>query len=64
MIKISLKWSLRNITDFGWGVIAELEGRVLRVVTLKDKKTITAAFLTGGLSHETELLPGDRLTLH
>ena len=27
-----------------WGVISELEGRVLRVVTLKDKKTIHNAF--------------------
>jgi hypothetical protein len=28
-----------------WGVIAELEGRVLRVVTLEDKRTIHNAFL-------------------
>jgi hypothetical protein len=27
-----------------WGVVAELEGRVLRVVTLTDKKTIHNAF--------------------
>jgi hypothetical protein len=28
-----------------WGIIDELEGRVLRVVTLEDKKTIHNAFL-------------------
>jgi len=27
-----------------WGVIAEIEGRVLRVITLEDKKTIHNAF--------------------
>lgn len=27
-----------------WGVVDDLEGRVLRVVTLKDKKTIHNAF--------------------
>ena len=27
-----------------WGVIEELEGRILRVVTLNDKKTIHNAF--------------------
>jgi len=27
-----------------WGVIPELEGRVLRVITLRDKKTIHNAF--------------------
>lgn len=27
-----------------WGVIAELDGRVLRVVTLEDKRTIHNAF--------------------
>ena len=27
-----------------WGVIAEIEGRVLRVTTLEDKKTIHNAF--------------------
>jgi hypothetical protein len=27
-----------------WGIIEELEGRVLRVVTLQDKKTIHNAF--------------------
>ncbi len=27
-----------------WGEIAELEGRILRVVTLEDKKTIHNAF--------------------
>jgi hypothetical protein len=27
-----------------WGVIPELEGRVIRVVTLSDKKTIHNAF--------------------
>jgi hypothetical protein len=28
-----------------WGVIDELEGRILRVVTLEDKRTIHNAFL-------------------
>jgi hypothetical protein len=27
-----------------WGVVGELEGRILRVVTLEDKKTIHNAF--------------------
>lgn len=27
-----------------WGIIEELEGRVLRVITLEDKKTIHNAF--------------------
>lgn len=27
-----------------WGVIPELEGRILRVITLSDKKTIHNAF--------------------
>ena len=36
-----------------WGVIDELEGRVLRVVTLEDKKQFTILFPTEGLSHET-----------
>lgn len=27
-----------------WGMITELEGRVLRVITLEDKKTIHNAF--------------------
>ncbi|RJQ50320.1 MAG: hypothetical protein C4526_12190 [Nitrospiraceae bacterium] len=27
-----------------WGLISELEGRVLRVITLEDKKTIHNAF--------------------
>jgi len=27
-----------------WGVVPELEGRVLRVITLEDKKTIHNAF--------------------
>ena len=27
-----------------WGVVEELEGRILRVVTLNDKKTIHNAF--------------------
>jgi len=36
-----------------WGVINELEGRVLRVVTLEDKKQFTMLFPTGGLSLET-----------
>ncbi|MCD6328426.1 hypothetical protein J7M28_12865 [bacterium] len=28
-----------------WGEIEELEGRILRVITLEDKKTIHNAFL-------------------
>jgi len=31
-----------------WGIIPELEGRILRVVTLADKKTIHNAFLDRG----------------
>ena len=31
-----------------WGVIPELEGRILRVITLHDKKTIHNAFLDRG----------------
>lgn len=31
-----------------WGVVNELEGRVLRVVTLGDRKTIHNAFLDRG----------------
>ncbi len=31
-----------------WGVVDELEGRVLRVVTLEDRKTIHNAFLDRG----------------
>lgn len=27
-----------------WGVVSEFDGRVLRVITLKDKKTIHNAF--------------------
>ena len=39
-----------------WGSIPELEGYVLRVITLSDKKTIIMHFPIGGLSHEIELL--------
>lgn len=28
-----------------WGEVSELEGRILRVITLEDKKTIHNAFL-------------------
>ena len=31
-----------------WGVVDELEGRVMRVVTLGDRKTIHNAFLDRG----------------
>ena len=31
-----------------WGVVDELEGRVLRVITLEDRKTIHNAFLDRG----------------
>ena len=31
-----------------WGVVPELQGRILRVVTLSDKKTIHNAFLDRG----------------
>ena len=36
-----------------WGEIDELEGRVLRVVTLEDKITIHNAFLDRGFKNET-----------
>ncbi len=36
-----------------WGVIDELDGRVLRVVTLEDKKTIHNAFPDRRYVHET-----------
>jgi hypothetical protein len=40
-----------------WGKIDELEGRVLRVITLEDKVTIHATlFRIEGSSHETQLL--------
>ena len=31
-----------------WGMIPKLEGRILRVITLNDKKTIHNAFLDRG----------------
>ncbi len=31
-----------------WGVVPELGGRILRVVTLSDKKTVHKAFLDRG----------------
>lgn len=31
-----------------WGAVDELEGRILRVVTLEDRKTIHNAFLDRG----------------
>ena len=31
-----------------WGVVDELEGRVLRVVTLEDRRTVHSAFLDRG----------------
>ena len=32
-----------------WGIVNELDGRILRVVTLKDKKTIHNAFPDRGV---------------
>ena len=39
-----------------WGVVSELDGKILRVVTLEDKKTIHNAFPDRSYKHETELL--------
>lgn len=39
-----------------WGVIEEFDGRVLRVVTLKDRVTIHNAFPDRGFNHENKLL--------
>ena len=36
-----------------WGKIEELGDRVLRVITLDDKRPFIMPSLTGGLSHET-----------
>ncbi|MEW6738578.1 MAG: hypothetical protein ACOYU2_09200 [Nitrospirota bacterium] len=36
-----------------WGIIDELEGRILRVVTLEDKLTIHNAFPDRRFKHET-----------
>jgi hypothetical protein len=33
-----------NKTFLFWGAVDELEGRILRVITLEDKKTIHNAF--------------------
>ena len=40
-----------------WGVIPELAGRPLRVVTLSDGVTIHNAFPDRGFRHEDQLLP-------
>ena len=54
VIKNPLKMEPQEHNRFRfWGVIDELEGRVLRVVTLEDKKQFTILFPTEGLSHET-----------
>ena len=39
-----------------WGKIEEFEGRILRVITLDDKKPSIMPFLIGGLNYEIELL--------
>ena len=45
VIKSPLKMEPQGHNRFRfWGMIEELEGRVLRVVTLNDKKTIHNAF--------------------
>jgi len=36
-----------------WGIIDEIEGRILRVVTLEDKLTIHNAFPDRRFKHET-----------
>ena len=40
-----------------WGEIKELEGRILRVITLDDKRLFTMPSPIGGLSDEIKLLP-------
>ncbi len=47
-----------------WGVVDDLEGRILRVVTLEDKRTFIKPFLTGGTNHKVKLLPGNRFSLY
>ncbi len=47
-----------------WGAVNELEGRILRVITLEDKKRYTMLSQTGGLRNEIELSSRHRLPLH
>lgn len=47
-----------------WGVVDELDGRFLRVVTLEDRRTYTMRFWTEDSNHEDQILSGYRLTLH
>jgi hypothetical protein len=45
VIEHPLKFEPQEMNRFRfWGVIPELDGRILRVVTLSDKKTIHNAF--------------------
>jgi hypothetical protein len=46
VVETPLKVESRENNRFRyWGVVPELEGRILRVITLSDKKTIHNAFL-------------------
>jgi hypothetical protein len=47
-----------------WGAIAELENRLLRVITLEDGLQYITHSLTGVFDHENKLLSGDRFTLY
>ena len=38
-----------------WGNAPEFEGKCLRVILLDDRETVLNAFLTGGLSHESQI---------
>jgi hypothetical protein len=57
-----LNLELRNSRKEGGGNLEinkrgrELKGRILRVITLEDKKRYTMHFLTGGSKYEDELL--------
>ncbi len=54
VIKDPLKMEPQEHNRFRfWGIINELEGRVLRVVTLQDKKTIHMLFPIRGSKRET-----------
>ncbi|MEM4235269.1 MAG: hypothetical protein QXU75_09010 [Candidatus Methanomethylicaceae archaeon] len=57
MIENPLKVEAQEFNRFRfWGIVPELEGKILRVITLSDKKTIHNAFLDRGLNHENSLL--------
>ena len=60
VIKNQLKVEPKEHNRFRfWGMVPELEDRVLRVITLSDKKPFTTHFLTGGSNHEIKLLSRD-----